>query len=96
MTTSGWFTLRASHSKPQHPVDDSYIVGETSPVYVYKGSQPIRSKQDAEYFVRWIDDITRQANEHKGWRSDQERQHVLGQFSEARRIMEQRAREATQ
>ena len=91
---SGWFTLRASHNKPQHPIDDSYIVGETSPIYVYKGGQPIRSAVDANYFIRWIDDITRQAQEHRGWRSDLERKHVLGQFAEARRIMEQRAKEA--
>ena len=96
VSASGWFTLRASNTKPQHPIDDSYIVGETSPIYVSKGNQQVRSKEDAEYFVRWIDDITRQAKEHPGWRSDRERQHVLGQFSEARRIMEQRAREASQ
>ncbi|MEO7651361.1 MAG: CehA/McbA family metallohydrolase, partial [Bryobacteraceae bacterium] len=34
---SGWITIRATNSKPQHPIDDSYVVGETSPVYVYKG-----------------------------------------------------------
>ena len=93
--SSGWFTLRASHSQPQHPIDDSYVVGETSPVYVCTGGQQIRSKQDAEFFQKWIDDITRQAVEHPGWRSDRERQHVLGQFSEARRIMVQRANEAS-
>lgn len=93
---SGWLTLRASNSNPQHPVDDTYVVGETSPVYVYVGAQRIRSAQDAAYFVRWIDDITRQAQEHPGWRSDRERQRVLGQFAESRRIMEQRAQEAPQ
>jgi Tol biopolymer transport system component len=90
---SGWFTLRASNPKPQHPIDDSYIVGETSPVYVNAG-KPIRSRADAEYFLKWIDDITRQAREHAGWRSERERSHVLGQFEQARRIMEQRAKEA--
>lgn len=39
---SGWITLRASSSKPQHTIDDSYVVGETSAIYVYKGDQPIR------------------------------------------------------
>jgi hypothetical protein len=91
---SGWITIRASNSKPQHPVDDSYIVGETSPVYVYKGEQAIRSKADSEYFLTWIDDITKQAQAHPGWRSDRERTHVLGQFQQARKIFEQRAKEA--
>ncbi len=91
---SGWLTLRATNSKPQHPVDDSYIVGETSPVYVSKGGQPVRSKPDAEYFIQWIDGITKMAEAHPGWRSDKERSHVLGQFRQARAVFEQRARES--
>jgi dipeptidyl aminopeptidase/acylaminoacyl peptidase len=88
---SGWLTLRA-RGPASHPVDDEYVVGETGPVYVYAGDQPIRSKEDAEYFLRWIDDITRQAEAHPGWRSERERKHVLGQFAEARKIFEERAR----
>ena len=91
---SGWLTIRATNSKPQHPIDDSYVVAETSPVYVYKGGQAIRSKVDAEYFIQWIDDITRQAQAHPGWRSDKERTHVLGQFQQARQVFEQRAKES--
>jgi hypothetical protein len=91
---SGWMTIRATHSKPQHPIDDTYIAAETSPIYVHKGSQAIRSKEDAEYFIRWIDDITKQAQAHPGWRSDRERSHVLGQFQQARQVFEQRAKEA--
>ncbi|MEX2261548.1 MAG: CehA/McbA family metallohydrolase [Bryobacteraceae bacterium] len=90
---SGWLTLRA-RGGASHPVDDVYVVGETSPVYVYCGDRPIRSREDAEYFIGWIDDITKQANNHPGWRSEQERKHVLGQFAEARKIFEERAREA--
>jgi hypothetical protein len=90
---SGWLTMRARGSG-SHPVDDEYVVAETSPVYVYAGDQPIRSKEDAEYFMRWIDGITKLAQQHPGWRSERERTHVLGQFAEARKIFEQRAREA--
>jgi hypothetical protein len=90
---SGWLTLRA-RGGPSHPVDDEYVVAETSPVYVYTGKQPIRSRADAEYFIRWIDSITKQAEEHPGWRSEKERKHVLAQFAEARNVFEQRAREA--
>lgn len=92
---SGWYTLRATTSRPVPPVDDTRLYAETGPVYVYRGEEPIRSKEDAEYFVQWIDDIARQAREHPGWRSDREREHVLGQFGEAREIFERRAREAS-
>ncbi len=92
---SGWYTLRATTARPVPPVDDTRLYAETGPIYVYKGEEPIRSKQDAEYFVQWIDDISRQAREHPGWRSDREREHVLGQFGEARAVFVQRAREAS-
>jgi WD40 repeat protein len=91
VTRSGWFTFRAISNESHRPVEDTYVAAETSPVYVYCGGQPIRSREDAEYFVRWIDDITRQAEAHPGWRSERERKHVLDQFAEARRILEQRA-----
>jgi len=91
---SSWITVRASNSKPLEPIDDSYIVAETSPVYVYTGSRKIRSKEDAEYFIEWIDGITQQAQAHPGWRSERERSHVLEQFQQARKIFEERARES--
>ena len=93
--SSGWYTLRAVTTRPVPPVDDTRLYAETGPVYVYRGDEAIRSKGDAEYFIRWIDEISRQAREHPGWRSDQEREHVLGQFGEARKVFEQRAREAS-
>ena len=96
ITGSGWLTLRAVNDQAQHPVEDAYVIAETSPVYVYCGNQPIRSRADAEYFLRWVDDVGRQAEAHPGWRSARERKHVLDQFAEARRVWEQRAKEATQ
>jgi TolB protein len=90
---SGWLTLRA-RGGPSHPIDDDYVIAETNPVFVYVGDRPIRSKADAEYFIHWIDGITKQAQEHSGWRSEKERQHVLSQFAEARRVFETRAHEA--
>ncbi|HUQ90612.1 MAG TPA: CehA/McbA family metallohydrolase [Bryobacteraceae bacterium] len=90
---SGWLTLRA-RGAASHPIEEEYIVAETSPVYVYAGNRPIRSKADAEYFIRWIDGIAKHAQGHTGWRSDEERKHVMAQFAEARAIFAQRAREA--
>jgi hypothetical protein len=72
-------------------VDDPNVVAGTSPVYIYCGNRLIRSGADAEYFIRWFDDITRQA--HPGW-PELERKHVLDQFAEAKRIFERRARES--
>ena len=82
---SGWLTLRALTDNPVYPIDDSHLYAETGPVYVYCGGRPIRSKADANYFIKWIDDITVMARDDPGWRSDREREHVLTQFAEARK-----------
>ena len=94
VTRSGWLTLRAASDAERFPIDENYVVGETSPIYVYCGDQPIRSRPDAEYFITWIDDITRQAEANRDWRTELERRHVLAQFAEARKIFEQRATES--
>ena len=91
---SGWFGLRALTEGPVHPIDDTNLHAETGAIYVHVGEQPIRSKEDAEYFVRWIDEITRQAREDRFWRSERAKEHVLAQFAEARAIYVQRAAEA--
>ena len=52
----------------------------TNPIYVIAGGQPIRSQASADYFVKWIDKLTAMAAADKGWRSDKEKAHVLGQF----------------
>ena len=66
----------------------------TNPIYVVAGGQPIRSQASAEYFVKWIDRLTAMATADKGWRSDKEKAHVLGQFKEARDIYAARGKEA--
>jgi TolB protein len=91
---SGWLTLRAVTDRPVFPIDDTHLFAETGPVFVYCGDKPIRSKADAEYFIKWIDDITVMARDDPGWRSDREREHVLRQFAAARTVFEQRAAEA--
>ena len=91
---SGWLTLRALSDKPVPPVDDTRLHAETAAIYTLVGDEPIRSRADAEYFIHWIDGVTKQAEEHPGWRSQREKDHVLGQFREARAIMQQRALEA--
>lgn len=88
VTESGWYTLQAEGLRNTHPIDDRYPLATTQPVRVYVGDQPIRNKDSARYFVRWIDRLIEMAEAHPGWRSRQERDHVLGQFREARAVYE--------
>ncbi len=93
---SGWYTLRAYSTRPVHPIDDRYPFAETSPIYVICGNRPVRSAEDAAYFITWIDAVSKMAAAHPGWRSERERSHVLSQFQEARKVFEQRAAEANE
>jgi hypothetical protein len=94
VTKSGWYSLRALGAAGTFPVENTRPLAVTNPIYVIVGGQPIRDKASAEYFVKWIDILTGMAEAHPGWRSDKEKAHVLGQFTEARGIFVARGSEA--
>jgi dipeptidyl aminopeptidase/acylaminoacyl peptidase len=94
VTESGWYTLQALANARVHPVEDTRPMATTNPIYVYVGDQQIRSRESADYFVRWIDKLALMAAEHPGWRSEKEKQHVLAQFKEAQEIYRKRGAEA--
>jgi hypothetical protein len=88
---SGWFLLRARSGTARYPVLDLYPYATTSPIYVTVGDEPIRSAEDAQYFVRWIDRLVTDAGEYRDFNTDGEREHVLGLLREARAEFERRA-----
>jgi hypothetical protein len=94
ISRSGWYSLRAVGSAGTFPVENTRPLAVTNPIYVVVGGQPIRDRASAEYFVKWIDVLTGMADRHPGWRSDQEKAHVLGQFKEARDVFVARAAES--
>ena len=66
----------------------------TNAVRVYVGDKKIRNRDSAEYFIRWLAKLREMAEDWFGWRSQTEKDRVFAQFEEARRVYEQRAREA--
>jgi TolB protein len=84
VTRSGWYTLRARSEHAQHPVLDAYPFATTSPIYVTVGGAPVGSRDDAEWFVAWIDRLEAAARTHEGWNDDRERAEVLAQLAAAR------------
>jgi hypothetical protein len=91
---SCWITLQASGSGVTHPIEDNFPQATTNPVWIMVGRQPVRSAASAEYFMRWIDKLERLAGDHPGWRTGGEKEHVLGQFRQARAIYQKRLDEA--
>ena len=86
---SGWFHLRVEgRNEERFPLDASFALGFTNPVWVTVAGQPVRNRASAEYSIQWIDKLRAMAEEWPGWRSERERTHVFAQFDEARAIYE--------
>jgi hypothetical protein len=85
-STSAWFVVRARSERPTLPVLDLYPFASTSPFYVTVGNQPVRSKEDADYFVTWIDRVREEVEKHTGWNTPEERAAVLQRIERAREV----------
>jgi TolB protein len=83
---SGWYTLKAWSTRARHPVLDIYPFATTSPIYVTVGGAPVRSPEDAAYFVRWIDRLDSLARASSAWNSTAERDATLEKFARARQV----------
>jgi TolB protein len=84
---SGWYHLRAEGSpNERYPLDTSFAQAFTNPVWVTAGDRPVRSRAAAEYCLKWIDLLHKQAEAWPDWRSQKEKDHVYAQFDEARAI----------
>jgi len=95
VSRSGWFHVRAEGKDgDSSPLDARFAQALTSPIWVTVGRQPVRSLAAAEYCIKWIDRLGEMAGRHRGWRSQEERDHVLAQFEEARQIYRRLGQEA--
>ncbi|HEY2798244.1 MAG TPA: CehA/McbA family metallohydrolase [Thermoanaerobaculia bacterium] len=91
---SAWFTLRASSPGAVEPVLDIYPFATTSPIYVTVEGRPVRSADDARYFVAWIARLEEAARAHAGWNDEREKAEVLGRLAAAKAEFQKRADEA--
>ncbi len=87
---SGWISLRASSKEASADIFDLYPYAVTSPVYVTVGGKAQRSREDADYFIAWIDRLSAFARESAAFNTDAEREIVLDHFAKARRAFERR------
>lgn len=80
---SSWVALRVRG--PSHPlVFDGPVWAHTSPVNILVDKQPIRSADDANLFVEWIDQLLRVVAARNRFVSEVDRQQVESRFLEAR------------
>jgi hypothetical protein len=90
---SGWLVLRAWGDGPREPVLDLYPFASTNPVYVTVGDAPVRSREDALFFVQWIDRVEQAVDARQGWNSSAERDAVRALLRRARAVYAERAEE---
>jgi TolB protein len=96
VTQSGWFHLRAEgRPTDRFPLDADYAQAFTNATWVKVGSNPIRSRDAAEYGGRWVDKLQQMATTLGLWRSDEEKRRTLAVFDEARQIYRRLAAEAS-
>jgi hypothetical protein len=95
VTRSGWYHLRAEGQPyDRFPLDADYAQAFTNPTWIHVGSLPIRSRESAEYGIRWVDKLQQQATALAIWRSDEEKRRILSTFEEARGVYRRLAGEA--
>jgi len=88
---SAWYVLRAYADRARHPVLDAYPFATTSPVYVTVEGAPVRSPEDARYFMAWIDRVQDAASAHPGWNTPAEKAFALAMLGRARAEFQSRA-----
>jgi TolB protein len=86
LSQSGWCLLRAWSEKAEHPVLDIYPYATTSPIYVSVDGSKVPSKDDAAYFVAWIDRLSAAAKSNQDWNNDAEKSSVMNMLESARKI----------
>jgi TolB protein len=85
---SGWCLVRAWSEKAEYPILDNYVYGTTSAIYVTVGGKKPTSREDAEYFVTWMDRTMGMAAKYGYWNSEGEKEFALKRLGEAKRIYE--------
>jgi hypothetical protein len=89
---SGWLALRASGpGNPNSSVPP--LFAHTAPVYAEVGGAPVRSRADALFFLRWIDDLALVVRSRDRVPNAELRRHLETQLDDARAVYARIAKE---
>jgi hypothetical protein len=89
---SCWIAARVTGGVHEHVLDRDGVFAHTSPIYVRIGDAPVARRDDAAYFVDWIERLIAMAEATGVYQSDADRESVIALFREGqenyRRIVE--------
>jgi hypothetical protein len=81
---SAWVAAYVSGPRHRLVTKDPEVFAHTSPVYCMVNGQPIRSREDALFFVDWTDKMLDVVQRRGRFATDSRRQEVLDLFQRAR------------
>jgi hypothetical protein len=88
LSTSGWCLLRTLANQPEMPVLDAFPYATTSPVYMSVAGSGLKSPEDAQYFLAWIDRMVHSTEANTNWTTEAEKTAVLDILRKARAVYE--------
>jgi TolB protein len=87
VTGSGWFGVQTRAQYGRTPVRRPFPFAATMPVWVISGDKPVRSPEDANFFVQWMEKSLARAMQETAWNNDQERDETRRLYEEAKARM---------
>jgi len=95
LDSSGWISGRVRAAYTRDPIRRPFPFAATMPVWVTVDGKPVRSRDDAFYFIQWMDRILDRAMREGTFNNDTERDAVRKLYADARARMARRAEEAS-
>ncbi len=92
LSGSGWCLLRALANQSEMPVLDAFPYAATSAVYVTVAGSDLKSPEDAQYFLAWIDRMVHSTEANTNWNTAAEKTAVLDLLQKARAVYEAKAK----
>ena len=89
---SGWLLCRATYRNPH---DGKLRQAHTSPFYFEVDRKPTAFRKDAEYMIRWIDELLKVAAKPDRYENEEQRREAIKLFNEARQVYTNIANDAT-
>jgi TolB protein len=84
---SGWFAVRVRAEYARHPIRRPFPFAATMPVWITIGDRPVRSREDAEHFITWMDGTLTKALAQNAWNNETEKQETRKLYAEAKARM---------
>ena len=86
LSAAGCHLRTEGETSDRFPMDVNYTQAFTNPIWLQVGDQAISNPESASYALQWIDKLQGLAEAWPGWRSEEEKAHVYGQFDAAREV----------